>query len=286
MHRRLRAMFSLLGGQMSDWLHSPRTAIMGLAILMLTYVYTRSYNGMLENSALTSHAGEAFYVYLSTAFGNVTLTSALFLIMISEIPRRIPFQNVMLIRSSRLKWLRSQILFCFAVVALMMALMIVFSMALTIPYLSPGSGWSDLERIAADPDAALSVQLVPEYIRAIPPFQASLVAAAILFAFWFTMTLVILLCSLAGRPNLGLTLYVFLLVLHVTVMWEYLPPGLRIMPVNFSTVAGVASLYPDHELEAISIVLMAYAALDLCLMGVMRLQVRFMDMRFTEKEKT
>ncbi len=283
MHRRLRAMAAFLRGQMSDWLHSPRTVIMGLVILALAYMNARSYNNMLKTYALTSHMGEAFYVCLSTGFGNIMSISAFFLIMVSEIPRRIAFQNDMLIRSTRGRWLRSQIMFCLTVVALMLALMIVFSLVLMLPCLSPGSGWS--MRIEVDPDTPGIPSYVPEYIRVIPPWQASLLASAIIFAFWFTMVLVILLCSLAGKPNLGLILYVFVLVLHVTVMWEYLPPSLRIMPINFSTVAGVASLYPDHELEAIPIVLVVYAALDLCLMGVMHLQVRFMDMRFTEKER-
>jgi hypothetical protein len=268
---------------MSDWLHSPRTVIMGLVILALAYVNLRSYSSTLAEYSLTSRVGETFYVYLSQGFGNIISISSFFLIMVSEIPRRIAFQNDMLIRSSRAKWLKSQVLFCFAIVTLMLALLTVFSMALTLPCLSPGSGWS--MRLEIDPDAPWILSYVPEFIRVLPPWQASLEAAAILFAFLFTMVLVILMCSLKGRPNLGLILYVFLLVLHFTVMWEYLPPSLRIMPINFSTVAGVASVFPDHELEEIPIVLMVYAALDLCLMGVMRLQVRAMDMRFTEKEK-
>lgn len=281
MRKRLRATAALLGGQMSGWLHSPRTVIMGIVILALAYINAKSYNRMLESYDLTSTVGEAFYVYLSTGFGNLTSISGFFLIMVSEIPRRIPFQNSMLIRSSRARWLKSQVLFCFAAVALMMALMIVFSVTLTLPSLSPGSGWS--MRAEIDPDAPWISSYVPEFIRVLPPWHASLLAAAILFAFWFTMVLVILLLSLAGRPNLGLILYVFLLVLHVTVMWEYLPPALRRMPVSFSTIEAVASRYPDHELEAIPKVLLVYAALDLCLIIVMRLQVRVMDMRFQLK---
>ena len=53
-------------------------------------------------------------------------------------------------------------------------LMTAFCMILTLPSLTSGRGWSDLDRIAADPDAAFQMQLVTEYIRSIPPWQASL----------------------------------------------------------------------------------------------------------------
>ena len=190
MYKNARAMVALLRGQMIDWIHSPRTLIMGIIILLLTLLYANGYKVMLQSSDLFSYFGESFYVYLSSGFGNITLTSAMFLIMVSEIPRRIAFQNDMLIRCSRGKWLRSQILFCFLIVSLMLILMTAFCMILTLPSLTSGRGWSDLDRIAADPDAAFQMQLVPEYIRSIPPWQASLLAGANLFAFWFVMVLV------------------------------------------------------------------------------------------------
>lgn len=283
MRRRFPALTALLRGQMSDWLHSPRTVIMGLVILALAFMNAKSLSSSMEQYSLTSNVGEGIFMYLSTGFGNILSISAFFLIMVSEIPRRNAFQNSMLIRSSRSQWLRSQILFCFTVVALMMLLMILLSMVLSIPSLSPGSGWST--PLELDPDAPWVPSFVPEYIRVLPPWQANLLSAAILFAFWFTMVLVILLCSLAGRPNLGLILYVFLLVLHVTVMWENLPPFLRHMPTWYSNLSSIAGQYPDHELETVPIVLVVYAIVDFILIGLMHLQVRTMDMRFAEKEK-
>lgn len=283
MYKNARAMVALLRGQMIDWIHSPRTLIMGIIILLLTLLYANGYKVMLQSSDLFSYFGESFYVYLSSGFGNITLTSAMFLIMVSEIPRRIAFQNDMLIRCSRGKWLRSQILFCFLIVSLMLILMTAFCMILTLPSLTSGRGWSDLDRIAADPDASFQMQLVPEYIRSIPPWQASLLAGANLFAFWFVMVLVILALSLAGKPNFGLILYVFLLVLHVTVMWERIP-GFR-SPANYATLSAVASMYPEHELEMFPIVLAVYACIILLMIGIMHLEVRHMDMCFDRKER-
>ena len=86
MYKNARAMVALLRGQMIDWIHSPRTLIMGIIILLLTLLYANGYKVMLQSSDLFSYFGESFYVYLSSGFGNITLTSAMFLIMVSEIP--------------------------------------------------------------------------------------------------------------------------------------------------------------------------------------------------------
>ena len=282
MRRKCCSCFWLLRGQMSDWLHSSRTWIMGLVLLTLTYLFVSGFKENLRMDRLYAYAGETLYKYLSLGFGNILLSSAMFLIMVSEVPRRIAFQNDMLIRASRAKWLRAQVLFCLAIVACMIALMTIFSMLLTLPVLSPGRGWSDLARIAADPDAMYEPQFVPAYIRAIPPWQASLLSVIILFAFWFTMVLVILMFSLAGKPNHGLMLYVFLLVLDITLMWELIP-GVH-LPSHFATLGQISAHFPERELQVAATALCAYAGIDLAMIGVMHLQVRKMDMRFTGKD--
>lgn len=282
MRKSIRSLFALLRGQISDWIHSPRTIVMGIIIILLTYLYATGYKAMLNDLDIASYIGEAFYIYISSGFGNITLTSAMFLIMVSEIPRRTAFQNCMLIRTSRNKWLWSQILFCFVVVNLMLLLMTLFCIVLTLPCIKPGKGWSDLDRIAADPNAAFEMQLVPEFIRVIQPWQASFLAAAILFAFWFVMLLLILMFSLAGKPNYGLILYVFFLVLHVTVLWERIP-GFR-SPANYSTLSAVAALYPDQELQKIPIVLCVYMGIVLFMISLMHFQVRTMDLCFSRKD--
>ena len=276
----------MLRGHLVDWFYSPRTLVSCLVIMALTYMNARSYAFLLESNALYSHFGEATFYYLSTGFGNLSLVSALFLVMMSEVPRRTAYQNMMMLRTSRIRWLLSQVLFCTVVTGLMIGLMLVFSMAMSWPYLTPGSGWSDLERIAADPDAEWMVQLTPEYVRSVTPFVASLIAMLILFAFWFTMVLVILFFSLAGRPNVGLILYVFLLVLHVTVLWEQLPPWAQNLPVTFSTMASVANKFSDQELTTMPMILGVYTGVDVVLIFCMYRKTRSMDLFFTGKDVT
>lgn len=283
---KIRSVLMMLRGHMADWLHSPRTLISGLVVLALTYMNARNYVFLLESNELYSHFGEAVFYYLSSGFGNISLVSALFLVMMSEVPRRTAHQNMMLIRTNRIRWLLSQVLFCLMVTILMMGLMLTLSMTMTWPHLVYGGGWSDLERIAVNPDAEWMVQLAPKYVRSITPFAAASIAAAILFAFWFTMVLVILFFTLAGHPNLGLILYVSLLVLNVTVLWEQLPSWAQNMPVTFATMSSIANKFTDRELSSIPTVLLSYLGADIILIFWMYLKTCRMDMFFTGKDIT
>ncbi|MEF9880499.1 MAG: hypothetical protein RR975_13875, partial [Clostridia bacterium] len=153
-----------------------------------------------------------------------------------------------------------------------------------LPALAPGSGWSDLERLAANPEAEWMMQLTPEYIRVISPLQASVLAAVVLYSFWFTMTLVILFCTLLGHPNIGLMVYISVLVLQVTVLWEELPPWLRYMPVDFATLTAVGAKFMEHELETAPIVIAVYVGLDLLITGLMYFKTKTMDLFFIGKD--
>lgn len=281
---KLRSVLMMLRGHMADWLHSPRTLISGMVILALTYMNARNYAFLLESNELYSHFGEAVFYYLSTGFGNISLVSALFLVMMSEVPRRTAYQNMMLIRANRIRWLLSQVVFCLMVTCLMIGLMLMLSMAMTWPHLVSGGGWSDLERIAIDPNAEWMVQLAPEYVRSISTFAASIIAAAILFAFWFTMVLVILFCTLVGHPNLGLILYISLLVLNITVLWEQLPSWAQNMPATFATMSAVANKFSERELASIPIVLLSYLGVDIVLIFWMYVKTRKIDIFFAGKD--
>lgn len=281
--RKVRAIGSMLHSLLVDWFYSPRTTISIVILIALAYMNARSYSYMLDGAQLYAYGGESIYYFISSGFGNITLTSALFLIMMAEVPRRIAFQNVLLIRSSRKSWLLSQVVFCCFATILMIIILLLFSMLFSCSSISPGKGWSDLERIAADPDAEWMTQLTSEYIRQITPAQASLVAFLILFFFWFTMTLVILLCTLCGKPNAGMIVYVSLLVLNVTVMWETLPAWMRYMPVNFSTLQDVGSTFPEQELHVIPYVLGVYLFIDVLLILIMDGRIKHMELFFTER---
>ena len=281
--RKVKSLCSMLHSQLIDWFYSPRTIISALILVALAYMNARSFMNMLVSNNLYAFAEETAYHYLTSGFGNITLTSALFLIMMAEIPRRISFQNVSLIRSNKSAWLASQVLFCLLASILMIAFMIMLCMIFSASSISSGAGWSDLERIATDPDASWLPQFTEVYIRSISPLSALALAFLILLFFWFTMTLVILLMTLWGKPNIGLISYVSLLVLHVTITWEALPQWLRYMPVNFATLSSVGSTFFGHEIQSIPYVMLAYTAIDAILIIMMYVRVQHMDLFFTER---
>lgn len=276
-----RSMRACLYAHMSAWLHSPRTAVMGIVILCFTYMHARSFGYLLSIYGHTAHLGETVFWYLNTGF-NVVMTSTFLLIMVSEIPKRTSFQHTMLIRITRGKWLASQILFCFTVTLLMLTLMSAFCIALSLPYLTPGSGWSDLERLSQNPDYQDEVQLVPLYLRVLTPLRACLYAGAVVFFFWFTMLLVILLFSTLGQPNAGLLIYIFILQFSLTFRFEMVP-GMR-TPTHYASLAAVAGQFQGKELAALPLVLGVYAALDVALIALMMLRIRHTDLCFSGKD--
>lgn len=277
-----KQMRACLYAHFSAWLHSPRTMIMGIVILCSAYIHARNYGHTLSLQNYQAHFGETVFYYLNNGF-NVVTTSTFLLIMVSEIPKRIPFQNAVLIRTAKGKWLASQVMFCIAVVFLMIIFMTVFCTALTLPYITPGSGWSDLERLAENPDYRYEIQLVQEYVRVLSPFQACLCAASVIFFFWVTMLLVILFFSLLGQPNAGMLIYMFILQFALTFRFEMVP-YMR-TPIHYATLVAVGNQMEEgKELASLPMVLGVYVAVDMLLISIMALRIKHDDLCFFEKE--
>lgn len=277
----LRQLGACVYAHMSAWLHSPRTIVMGVIILLYTYMHAVSFEHTLSIYEHTVHAGEMVFWYLNSGF-NVVMTSTFMLIMVSEIPKRIVFQNSMLVRVSRGRWIASLVIFCVFVVLLMLLLMTVFCAFLSLPYTTHGEGWSDLERLAENPDYQYEKQFAPVYIRVLTPIQASICAALVLFFFWFTMMLVILTCSIIGFPNAGLLIYMFILQFALTFRFEIVP-GMR-TPIHYATLNNVSLQFGDRELAALPMVIAVYLAIDAVLIFIMVIRVRYADLCFSGKE--
>ena len=113
------------------------------------------------------------------------MASLAFFVMMSEIPKQVPYQKYSTLRMTRRRWLASLILFCMMIVLLYLALMIVSSVLFSLPYVTPGGGWSDLERLAADPDLIYEPPYIPAYVTSsLSPLAAGVIAGAVLFLFW------------------------------------------------------------------------------------------------------
>ena len=78
-----------------------------------------------------------------------------------------------------------------------LALMTVSSVLFSLPYVTPGGRWSDLERLAADPDFIYEPPYIPAYVTAsLSLLAAGVIAGAVLFLFWTAMAFIILLSLL------------------------------------------------------------------------------------------
>ena len=105
------------------WVNSPR--VLSMIVCMVVYCVMQ---GVVDQGGfwvagieLQLTLPEKLFVKLYNSFYN--MGSLLFLVMVSEIPRRIPFQHMMLIRSTRRKWITSQCLYCALMVMLTILLL-------------------------------------------------------------------------------------------------------------------------------------------------------------------
>lgn len=247
-----------LQGDMSLWLHSMRTGLMLVFVLLMNFMLVRSNATMIGMYGYKVHLGETLFTCLNSGF-NLIMTSVAFLVMISEIPKRVSYQKYVLIRLSRGKWLLSLIVFCIGIVSVFPAVYdsdvrIVFAVLC-----NSRKRMERFERLAENADYIYEMQIIPQYIRGLSPVQACFLAWFVLFCFFLTMTLLILSFSLFEMPNLGIVVCVSLLLLNITVLFEYLP-GI-VLPSNFATLGAIVSMKPEHEFEMLLKVLVRATAL-------------------------
>ena len=146
-----------LYGHFNLWAHSLRTILMAIFILLMNYMLTRSYESGVTMRQWEVHLGETLFAYLDSGF-NLTVTSIALLVMMSELPKRVSYQNYTLMRLSRRRWLVSQIIFCTGMVLIFIMLMIVLSTLFSLTFVTPGDGWSDLERLAKAPKSTSTLR--------------------------------------------------------------------------------------------------------------------------------
>ena len=235
---KVHCLFSVVRIQLSDWMHSPRTLISLGILFLLTYMNSRDLAYTLECSHLYAHVGETIVYYLATGFGNFLLVSAIYLVMISEIPRKSSFQYAVLIRTNRKAWYFSQILSCFFIVLVSVSIILLLSLAFSIPFLTPGNGWSDSERMLKIIESETS--FLPSYIIAEPILSVAFLSGAILYSFWLVMTLSIFIATLCNRATIGLLIFALILSIKVTVLWESVSEFPLFFPTDYATLINIS----------------------------------------------
>ena len=146
------------------WVNSPR--VLSMIVCMVVYCIMQ---GVVDQAGfwvagieLQLTLPEKLFVKLYNSFYN--MGSLLFLVMVSEIPRRIPFQHMMLIRSTRRKWITSQCLYCALMVMLTILLLCMTYMLVVFPDSPLGNTFTDNEFIAAG-YYEQEDSFIPAYIR-------------------------------------------------------------------------------------------------------------------------
>lgn len=273
-----QGILSMAAANFDAWMRSPRTLVTLLFIVAICYLQMCGYQMTLEKTGYTMHFGETLFYEFN--FGcNIQVTTALFLIMVSELPRKISFQQYALIRSSRWRWTMAQILYCFMMVVAMLLLLLLFLSLFALPLVTEGAGWSDTGRIEQgliQPEEAL----IEAYIRnQFSPPEAFMIALIPTFCFWFVMVLVILLFGLWGKPVFGVLVYAFVMLAHVTIYFEYFPTPTS-MPLHFATLRDLVKGCEGREIAGLMKVIGGYMVLLAGLVITMLVRARRAELNF------
>lgn len=285
MHNRvikhLKAVHVMAKSNFSSWFHSSRTTIMLLFVAAFCFVVANNHNQSLKELNYELHFGESVFLLLSNGC-SITTTSILFLIAISELPKRIGYQYSLLIRASRVKWLESQIIYCFWMVLGMLALTVVCTLVFVAPSVTPGSDWSETMRTATK-TIQENGAAVPIFIRStFTPLTACLLAMIPMFFFWITMIFIVLLFGLCRLPLVGLMTYAIMLVADVVFMVESISNFP--MPIYYATLDNILANAKGLELQRIYEVLLGYCIVIVVLLICMFVSVHKADLYFQAEE--
>lgn len=273
--KRVRIVHVMAQANFESWIHSPRTWIMLLFVTAFCYVVCHNHEQMVQE--LGVHWGETMFYILYNGC-NITMTSILFLVTISEIPRRMGYQYNMLIRSTRNQWLCSQLLYCLWMTLTMILLVIVCAGIFILPGITLGGGWTDDLRIASGIMMEENA-LVPTFIRQnFTPLTACLYALLPTFFFWFSMVCIVLLFSLFGVPLVGLLFYALMLVGNVVFMVEMI--GNIPMPIYYATLSNITIGCSGKEFTKYNQAMIGYGAVLSTILIVMFFRVRKNDLEF------
>lgn len=243
------------------WVHSSRAILMLFVLFAMAYMTVNSYGKGIAYYNYSMHLDESIVWFLMTGFNSISLSSLTFLVAVSEIPRRIPFQQYSIIRTSRVKWAASLIIYCVMMVLAVVLFITLFAALLLLQYTTPGSGWSDTLRIQNG--MAEELAYIPSWIRDnYTPWQAAMIAVGPILFFWIVMVLTILLFSLLGYPAIGVSVFAVILFSGLIFVFENYP-GLQ-PPMTFSTLIRIVSQHEKAYDKRIASVFAGYTGLVVC----------------------
>ena len=268
-----KGIYTIAKANSISWVYSTRTISLFAFVAAFCSVVVHNHLRSMESMGISLSFGESLFILINNGF-SITTTSTLFLLMVSEIPIQTGYQYKLLIRSSRTQWILSQVLYCLWMVMCMLLLTVTCTSVFLSISAKSNNNWSAI--------IETSVQqrpIIPTYIHErFSPFSACLFAILPIFFFWLTMVLIILSFSLCKLPQLGLMVYMTLLVSNVIVLVE--PIGSIAMPIQYSTLQNITSNTAGMEIETALKVLLFYLLIDATIVIFMIFQIHRADVSF------
>ena len=263
---------------LSAWADSPRGAFVLLAMAMMCYGALRE----LRLAMLPMGYGIPWAEAPLFAFHRQSLLAGtLFLLLMTDLPKKGSAQNYQLIRTSRARWLSGQVTYCLLMVAVFVAVMIALSLLFAIPILQAGNTWSESarEQLGYALPAEASFPLATR--EAMPPARALLINIALSGAYWLGLALLILFSGLIGQSLFGLVPAMVIQLLPWMVNTFVQMEPIYWFPGSYATVfLPQYAQFPGRELVAIAV----FLSVDLLLVGLMFWRLKRADLSFVSNQ--
>lgn len=255
---------------LDSWLHTPRTLIMFVAAVLTCFVESQKLFRTYSFDGYSLNIVESIFLLAYTGF-NLLMSSMMFFVMISELPRQLSFQYYSLIRFSKRKWLNSQVLYCLGMVVAFLLALLLCAFVFCSYRAAWHPGWSPILRREI-PSAY--VWISESVVGNCSTVGALLAALVPIVGMWFTLSMFLLLMNLLGVAKLGLMAAAFALIADYISIQSDLP----VSPMQYATLFSIDSHGSLTKTFVIMVVM--YFVINALLYIIMWYRVKRMDLSF------
>lgn len=268
-----RSTLMLASCNMGTWFHTPRTLITLVCAAVICFIEMSKIFHPFSLAGYKPNLLECLFLISSFGF-NILLSGMMFLVMISELPKRIAFQNYAIIRVSRKQWLHSQVLYCLSMVLVFLLLLCLTAFVLCAGRAAWDTGWSEL--IVSQ--GASAFRWMSQYtLDRFTPFGAFCASLLPIASLWFTLSMYLLMMNLFGMEKLGIIPAAFLLTADYICVQSQLP----FRPMAYATFNNIDN---GCFWESYLIMIAINVVLNVGFYVAMRIKVQKMDIRFDPEQ--
>lgn len=266
---------SMIAADFTSWVQSSRVSVsLGCVLIYCILLSSQPITAVVNDITFTLSLEEKIYLQMCQGFNR--MGSLLFLLMISEMPRRTSFHYYTSIRTKRWKWLLSQLIYIAVISAFVLLVMTLLYAAMIAPSSTSSNGFTDDLMIAQGYYPEDYGIIAAEVRQSFSPQTAILWASLPVFLFWCIMGFSVLLLSLLGHPLAGPSFFGFILMGLTNVNWEAAPEWFH-LPIEYANVSAIRTHPSLNSIQGINQVNVWLAVVLLLLAGIMTIIVRNMD---------